>query len=81
MGKVSANAGLIVRVADQRDIKNSVKQPRDTMAISNEVDEGIDFSDIEEKCVLAIELTTSGISFEKFPLGTRPPSKRALTTF
>jgi hypothetical protein len=51
------------------------------MAISNEVDEGIDFSDIEEKCVLAIELTTSGISFEKFPLGTRSASKRALTTF
>jgi len=44
--------------ADERDIKNS----RDTMAISNEVDEGIDFSDIEEKCVLAIELTASGIS-------------------
>ena len=86
-GKVSANAGLIVlraACADYGTVARYQKfsqQSRDTMAISNEADEGIDFSDIEEKCVLAIELTTSGIPFEKFPLGTRFPSKTALTTF
>ncbi len=47
------------------------------MAIPNQLDEDIDFSDIEEKCVTA---AITGWSFNMFRTGTRSASKTVLTT-